>query len=109
MDIRRERRWCDDCTAPLIPLDQVPLIQLFLDALPCWRVGGGMVPVLMEGFDRGELAVLIAHRDLSESPVEAMSAMLDMEREYREIRAAKTKTLPSAHGVPGLSGYQFDQ
>lgn len=107
MDIRGERRWCDDCTAPLVPLSDVPVIRLFLDALPCWRVAGGMVPVLMEGFDRGELAALIAHRELSESPAEAMTAILDMEREYREIRA-KAQKPPSAHGVPGLQGYQFD-
>jgi hypothetical protein len=99
MDIRGERRWCDDCTAPLVPLDHVPLIQLFLDALPCWRVGGGMVPVLMEGFDRAELAALIAHRELSESPAEAMSALLDMEREYREIRSKKAPKPPTA--IPG--------
>jgi hypothetical protein len=100
MDIRGERRWCDDCTAPLVPLDQVPLIQLFLDAMPCWRVSGGMVPVLMEGFDRAELAALIAHRELSESPIEAMTAMLDMEREYREIRLKKTPKPPP--GIPGV-------
>lgn len=90
MEIRKERTWCDGCTAPLVPMSEAPLIGLFLDALPAWRVGGGMVPVLMEGFDRAELAALIAHRELETTPAESMSAILEMEREYREIRAIKT-------------------
>jgi hypothetical protein len=54
----------------------------------------------MEGFDRAELAALIAHSELSESPIEAMRALLDMEREYREIRAKKTPGPPP--GIPGV-------
>ncbi len=90
MDIRRKRIWCDDCTAPLVPVAEVPIIQAFIDLLPAWRCSGGMEPVLMEGFDRAELVAVIAHSDLTCAPHEAYRALLDMESEYREIRAAKT-------------------
>lgn len=88
-DIRRKRTWCDDCTAPLIPLSEAPIIRAFISALPAWRCAGGMVPVLMEGFDRTELAAVIAHSDLPESPGESWRALIEMESEYREIRAAQ--------------------
>lgn len=96
MDIRGEHTWCADCTAPRIPAAHAPLIALFLDALPAWRASGGMTPVLMEGFDRAELAALIAHApaDLPVTPREAFAALLEMEGEYRRIRAAQTAAAP---------------
>lgn len=88
MDIRKKRTWCEDCTAPLIPQSEVPIIRAFIDALPAWRCAGGMTPVLTEGFDRAELAAIIAHANLPGAPAESFRALLDMESEYREIRAA---------------------
>jgi hypothetical protein len=99
MEIRGERTWCPDCTAPRIPPAQVPLITLFLDALPAWRPSGGMVPVLMEGFDRAELRALIHCRRRADLPVsrrQAYAVLLEMEADYRAIRHAQTPATPAA-------------
>lgn len=89
MDIRSERTWCADCTAPKVPMGQAPLIELFLALLPAWRASGGMVPVLMEGFDRAEAKAQIDMTALPCSREQAWSAMLHMEGVYRMIRSAQ--------------------
>ena len=97
MDIRcrqagnDKRTWCEDCTAPLIPLSEAPIIHAFIDCLPAWRCSGGMVPVLAEGFDRAEMSAVIAHSELPGTPAESFRILLEMESEYREIRAAQAK------------------
>ena len=89
MDIRGQRTWCDDCTAPRVWPDNVRIVELFLQALPAWRGGQGMFgAVALEGFDRSEVAALMDMHGMDDKPT-AWAALYDMESEYRQIRAAQ--------------------
>jgi hypothetical protein len=96
MDIRGQRTWCEDCTAPVVLEENVPLITLFLDALPAWQGGQGLMgATAMEGFDRAQLLALF---DLSgilpaDRP-DAWTALRDLESEYRTIRASQQPATP---------------
>lgn len=98
MDIRGERTWCADCGAPRVPVDQVPMINLFLSSIPSYRIGSEMAPRIMEGFNRAEVAALISMSDLPCDDHEAMTAVLEMESQYRAIRAQKAKAKGSTNG-----------
>ncbi|WP_295400429.1 hypothetical protein [uncultured Thiocystis sp.] len=91
MDIRGQRTWCADCTAPEVLHENVPLITLFLDALPAWQGGQGLMgATLMEGFDRAQLLALMDLRGIAPADrAETWGALRDLEAEYRVIRAAK--------------------
>jgi hypothetical protein len=90
MNVRNERTWCERCQAPEVHPDNVPLIDLFLDALPVYQLPGMAGGGLMEGFDRGAMPGLM---DLHAIPADqrpaAWEAMREMEAEFRSIRAAK--------------------
>lgn len=91
MDIRGRRTWCADCTAPEVLAENVPLIELFLQALPAWQGGQGLMgATLMEGFDRTQVLALMDLRSIpaSDRP-ETWSALVDLEAEYRRIRAER--------------------
>jgi hypothetical protein len=100
MSIRGERTWCAECTAPRVPRREAPLIELFLALLPAWRVSGGLVPVLMEGFDRAEAAAQIDLTPLPCSRTHAWGALLEMESVYRQIRSEQAKTKNVTPGNP---------
>lgn len=90
MDIRGRRTWCADCTAPVVLEENVPLITLFLDALPAWQGGQGLMGATpMEGFDRAQVLALMALRGVSvEDRQDTWAAIAEMEAEYRAIRRA---------------------
>ena len=92
MDIRGERIWCQTCTAPEVRRENVPVIDFFLQALPAWRGGQGMMgSVAVEGFDRSEILAMMDLRCVpTEERAETWAAIADMESEYRRIRAAKS-------------------
>lgn len=101
MDIRGERIWCADCTAPTVPRDQLPYIELFLAALPAWRVNSELSPALMEGFDRAQVSAQIDLTPLPCSREQAWEALLHMERVFRVIRSEQAEDKKSQASAPG--------
>ena len=93
MDIRGERTWCDDCTAPVVLHENVPLIELFLEALPAYHGGQGFFgSSAMEGFDRAGVLALMELRGVpSDERPEAWRALSELEAEYRTIRAERAE------------------
>jgi len=89
MRIRNQRIWCPTCTAPELWHSNLPLVELYLEALPAWRTAG-MGGQLMEGFDRAEIAALMDLRAIEDRPG-AWAALAEMEAETRRIRAAQAK------------------
>lgn len=65
------------------------MIALFLNLLPAWRMQGGLVPVLVEGFDRAEAAAQIDLTPLPCSRERAWEGLLEMEGEFRHIRSVR--------------------
>lgn len=97
MDIRGQRTWCDGCTAPEVLPDSVPVIELFLEALPAWQGGQGLMgTTLMEGFDRCQIVALMDLRGLPpDDRPDTWAALYDLESEYRTIRAAQAADRPA--------------
>lgn len=91
MDIRGERTWCDQCKAPGVHMDNVPLVELFLEALPAWRTTG--MDRILEGFDRAEILAMMHMRGVSDT-ADAWSAIALMEGELARIRALGRKEKP---------------
>lgn len=96
MDIRGQRTWCDKCTAPVVLPENVPLIELFIEALPAYHGGQGLFgSSVTEGFDRASVLALMELRGvLSEEHPEAWRALSEMEAEYRTIRAERAERTP---------------
>lgn len=94
MDIRGQRTWCKDCTAPIVLSDNVTIVTLFLEALPAYHCGQGFFgSVAVEGFDRTAiLSLMELHCIAVNERVELWSALSELEDEYRRIRALKNKT-----------------
>ena len=102
MRIRGEATWCDACQAPELWHCNVPIVELYLEALPTWRSGG--LDRISEGFDRAELLALMTLRGVAD-PAEAWAALAELEAETRAIRAAqaaapKPAPKPTAAAVP---------
>ena len=97
MDIRGQRTWCDDCTAVVVLPDNVPIIELFLEALPAWIGGSGLLgSVLMEGFDRAQILALLELRGITaKDRPDTWAALADLESDYRTIRAAQAAERPA--------------
>lgn len=93
MRIRGEPVWCERCTAPEVHPENVPVVHLFLDALPSYRLAGGMgATTAMEGFDRAEIVALMDLRGIAPSDRPATwDALRELEAELRAIRAARAK------------------
>lgn len=91
MDIRGQRTWCADCTAPEVWPENVPLIELFLEALPAYHGGQGFFgSSALEGFDRAGVLALMELRGVpTDERPESWRALADLEAEYRTIRAAR--------------------
>lgn len=91
MEIRGERRWCDRCTAPAVLPENVLPIRIFLDALPAYREGGGFFgAVIVPGFARHELLALMEMHGVSpQDRPEVLLAVLELEEEFRRIRAER--------------------
>lgn len=94
MDIRGHRTWCDDCTAVIVLPENRPIIEIFLDALPAWQGGEGLMgSMLIEGFDRPSiLALLELHCIPTEDRRDTWTAIVELESEYRVIRHEKSKS-----------------
>jgi len=92
MDIRGQRTWCDACTAPLVLHENVPVIEFFLEALPAYVGGQGLFgSSAMEGFDRAGVWALMDLRAVDpEARADLWSAIVELESEYRNIRAERT-------------------
>lgn len=90
MRIRGERTWCERCQAPELMAENVPLVQLFLDLLPAYRLAGGWgESTLQEGFDRTALVPLMdLHRIAPDARADAWEALRDLEAELRHVRSA---------------------
>jgi hypothetical protein len=86
MEIRGEQTWCAKCQAPEVWHDNVPLIDLYLDALPAWRMTG--MEHAVEGLDRGEVLALMDLRGIAPADrAETWGALAELETETRRIRA----------------------
>lgn len=88
MNIAGERAWCGQCTAPVVLEGNVPIIGLFLDALPGWQspglCGGG------EGLRRAEvLALMDLHGIAPTERPEHWAAIADLEGQMRSIFAER--------------------
>lgn len=87
MQIRGARTWCERCQAPEVFPENVPLVELFLDALPAYRVGGMGGGPAIEGFDRAAMPGLMAlHRIAPADQPDAWDALREMETRFRQIR-----------------------
>ena len=97
MDIRGQRTWCQDCTAPVVMEENVAVITLFLDALPAWQGGQGLMgATLMEGFDRAQLLALFDLNGIQPADrPDTWDALRDLEAEYRTIRASQSAARPT--------------
>jgi hypothetical protein len=91
MDIRDERTWCDDCTAPEVWQECEPTAQLFLQALPAYRHGAGTLgSVGAPGFDpAGVLALMDLRGVRADERAEQWDLLTRMGAEYARILAAK--------------------
>lgn len=104
MKIRKARTWCEDCTAPEVFPENVPIVLLFLDALPAWQVAGGMGGgPLMPGFDRSQVASLMRlHGIKPKRWRKTWAAIRELEGELRGIldarRAAEAPPKAVRHG-----------
>ncbi|AFL75408.1 hypothetical protein [Thiocystis violascens] len=96
MDIRGQRTWCADCTAPEVLHENLPLIRLFLDALPAWQGGQGLMgATVMEGFDRTQVLALMDLSGIAPADrPDTWDALRDLEAEYRTIRASQPPATP---------------
>lgn len=91
MKVRGERTWCERCQAPEVFHDNLPILDLFLDALPAYQVAGMAGGGLMDGFDRGALPGLMDLHGIGQADRPATwEALRELEAEFRSIRAAKT-------------------
>lgn len=91
MDIRKERWWCDDCTAPEVYQDCEQIADLFLQALPAYRHGSGALgSVGAPGFDpAGVLALMDLRGVLADERAEQWDLLTRMGAEYARILATK--------------------
>jgi hypothetical protein len=88
MEIRKEKAWCPTCTAPEVWPVNVPLVELYLQALPTWRTPEA--GRLQEGFDRSELRDLMTLRGIpAAEQTETWTLLAALEAQTREIRALK--------------------
>jgi hypothetical protein len=85
---RRAATWCEACQAPEVWPENLPVLELFLQALPAYRTTG--LDRVAEGFDRAEVWRLM---DLNDVPAaergERWAALYTLEQELAGIRAAK--------------------
>ena len=96
MTIRGERTWCERCQAPEVFPENLPILSLFIDLLPAYRVPGAMgAATLQEGFDRASVPGLM---DLHSIPpaerAATWSSLRELESELRCIRAARSEKTP---------------
>lgn len=93
MEIRGARTWCERCQAPEVWHDNLPTVELYLEALPAWRTTG--MDRLLEGFDRAEVRALMALRGIAEQDQPGTwAALAEMEQETRTIRSELTQPRP---------------
>lgn len=90
MQIRKERTWCPTCTAPVVEEENLPVLDMFIDALPAFRTEGH----LQAGFDRREVSELMDLHGV-EDKAGMWTALRSMESEMRkwlnEARSSKVE------------------
>jgi hypothetical protein len=65
----------------------MPVVNLFFEALPCWRTGA-MGECLQEGFDRAQVQALFDLRAIRrQERAEMWDYLSHMESVYRELRS----------------------
>lgn len=84
MEIRGSRTWCGHCTAPELWRENLPAVELFLEALPSYEAAGR----LQEGFRRAEILALMDLRGVPHPERAALwEQVAELEAELRAIRA----------------------
>lgn len=108
MEIRNARTWCERCKAPVLGPDEKPVAELFLEALPEYRLNGGMgATTATEGFSRaGVLALLDLHAIPSDQRPLLWSDLLTLEETYRHIRHHQRQATEATPKAPKLIGRQ---
>ena len=103
MEIRGQRTWCERCQAPRLGPDEQPAAELFMAAMPEYRINGGMGAThAQEGFSRPGVLALMQLRGIPDSERAALWSDLEtLEDEYRRIRHLKQQAAQT-HKTPSL-------
>lgn len=87
MEIRSRKTWCERCQAPELWPEAAATAELFLQALPAFRIAGGFASLAAEGFDRSEVLALMHLRGIRPAHrAELWEHLVALEHEYTSIR-----------------------